>query len=100
MLLLHSTKTTAVSRIFANGRNYPRVLPYTVNFVSQGSRGSREVVPQELFVAPSSKSRLVLAYVGAATQLVFWGNLAQWAGSGYAAKDKCAADFFLFSLTF
>jgi hypothetical protein len=43
---------------------------------------------QEVFYAPVSNTRQVLAYVGAATQLIFWGNLAQWAGTAYAVKDK------------
>src|SRR5579871_3361124 len=43
---------------------------------------------KELFVAPISRSRQVLAYVGAATQIIFWGNLAQWASTGYATKNE------------
>jgi hypothetical protein len=44
--------------------------------------------PRELYIAPASQSRQILAYIGAATQILFWGNLAQWAGSAYAVKDK------------
>ena len=43
---------------------------------------------QEVFVSPASRSLQVLCYVGAATQFIFWGNLAQWAGTGYAVKDE------------
>ena len=45
-------------------------------------------VLQEIFRAPDAKSRHVLTYLGAITQVVFWGNLAQWAGTGYVTKDK------------
>ena len=45
-------------------------------------------VAQEVFLAPASKPLQILCYVGAATQLIFWGNLAQWAGTGYAVKDE------------
>jgi len=43
---------------------------------------------RELFVAPMSGRRHVFAYLAAATQIVFWGNLAHWAATGYAKKNE------------
>ena len=43
---------------------------------------------QEIFIAPPLKARQVLAWMSAAMQLVFWGNLAQWAWTGYTVKDE------------
>jgi hypothetical protein len=43
---------------------------------------------QDIFRAPEVKSRHILAHIGALTQIVFWGNLAQWAGTGYVIRDK------------
>lgn len=47
-----------------------------------------EEVAREIYVSSTSRSLQTLAYVGAATQIFFWGNLAQWAAAGYAVKDK------------
>ena len=43
---------------------------------------------QEIFRATNAKSRHILAGLGAISQIVFWGNLAQWAGTRYVTKDK------------
>ena len=61
----------------------------TIKFVSQSSNAARskDVMAEEIFYAPIPKSRYVLVYLGAATQLIFWGNLAQWAGTAYVIKD-------------
>jgi hypothetical protein len=64
-----------------------RLVP--LRHVSYSTRPSRpQEVAQELYSAPASRSRQILAYVGAATQVFFWGNLAQWAATAYAVKDK------------
>src|SRR5438045_9142586 len=47
-----------------------------------------EEVAREIYVSPTSRSLQTLAYVGAATQLFFWGNLAQWAATGYHVNDN------------
>src|SRR5579859_896296 len=60
-----------------------------LRFNSQHARAFKgKDSPREIFVAPASNSRQVLAYIGAATQILFWGNLSQWAATGYAVKDK------------
>jgi hypothetical protein len=43
----------------------------------------------ELFFAPLSRSRHIMAYLAAATQIIFWGNLSHWAATGYAKKNEC-----------
>jgi hypothetical protein len=58
--------------------------------MSQALRAShaKDAVTEEVFVSQSSQVRHTLAYLAAATQIFFWGNLAQLAGSGYAVKDE------------
>jgi hypothetical protein len=87
-MLLRATTATKLSPQLHNCCNPIR---FNIKFVSrQASRDvrARAGSTQEVYYSPVSNARQVLAYVGAATQLIFWGNLAQWAGTAYAVKDK------------
>ena len=84
-------RATTATKLFPNLHNCRHPFCFNVKFVSQQT--SREIPAwsgssQEVFYSPISNTHQVLAYVGAATQLIFWGNLAQWAGTAYALKDK------------
>jgi len=83
-------RTMAAAKLFPNLHNCRHPIRFIIRFASQqASRDARARVgtSYEVFYSPVSNARQVLAYVGAATQLVFWGNLAQWAGTAYAVKD-------------
>ena len=92
-MLLVLTTLKRVQRAFANARNSggARRFAYksasTKRATSSSSPGSEEAA-HEVFIAPASKPLQILCYVGAATQFIFWGNLAEWAGMGYAVKDE------------
>lgn len=84
-------RVTTATKLFPNLHNGRHPIRFNIKFVSQqASRDARARggSTQEVFYSPVSNTRQVLAYVGAATQVIFWGNLAQWAGTAYAVKDK------------
>src|SRR5271167_926503 len=92
-MLLVLTTLKRVQRAFANARNSggARRFAYksasTKRATSSSPPGSEEAA-HEVFIAPASKPLQILCYVGAATQFIFWGNLAEWAGTGYVVKDE------------
>jgi len=43
----------------------------------------------ELFFAHLSRSRHIMGYLAAATQVIFWGNLSHWAATSYVKKNEC-----------
>ena len=85
------TQTIARSRLGACIKSFHSQWHLRSRLISRTStptQQQRDEATVELFSAPAHRFRPILAYVGAATQLIFWGNLAQWAGVGYAVKDK------------
>src|SRR5277367_4464666 len=92
-MLLVLTSLKRAQKAFAYARNSGAALRFvyksaSTKRIASGSSPSHEGVVQEVFIAPASKPLQILCYVGAATQFIFWGNLAQWAGMGYAVKDE------------
>jgi hypothetical protein len=84
-------RAMSATKLFPNLHNCRHPIRFNIKSVCQlASRdmGGRGESTREVFYSPVSNTRQVLAYLGAATQLIFWGNLAQWAGTGYAVKDK------------
>ena len=81
--------TLRAQRVFANARNSGGAQRFAYKSASTSSSppGSEEAA-HEVFIAPASKPLQILCYVGAATQFIFWRNLAEWAGMGYAVKDE------------
>jgi TMEM70/TMEM186/TMEM223 protein family len=51
-------------------------------------RPPADPLAQEIYYAPPPRLRYILVGMVSASQVIFWGNLGQWAATGYTVKDE------------
>lgn len=87
MILINLSRYPPRASVKIAGRFHGRQIVPRRYVSNATSPGRSPEVAREIYLSPTSRSLQSLAYVGAVTQIFFWGNLAQWAATGYAVKD-------------